>query len=223
KDVISWLLKDIEEKDLSTPPGDQALNEDGRLNIIAGRSANNSSTGLRPGNLTLLHLQKELDEVFESNAWSSQFTDEKLQGHPYLEAVINETLRLKPAVPSGQPRVNPPERLQIDEVWIPGETIVVPPQYVLQRDERCFLFGSEFIPEPWLDEKSNLINHEQAFLPFRLGRYGCVGKQLANMQLRGATSWIAYDLDIAFATIGDEVAFYIDCKDTFTFTIGPLN
>ncbi|KAJ5912399.1 hypothetical protein N7504_001282 [Penicillium tannophilum] len=116
-------------------------------------------------------LPKELDGVFESNPWSSQFTNEKLQGLPYLEAVINETLRLEPFVPNGQPRVTPPERLQADEVWIPGETIVVLPQYVLQCDERYFPFGSDFIPEQWLDEEDNFIKHEEAFFPFQLGKY----------------------------------------------------
>lgn len=36
-DVISWLLKAIDEKDQSAPPGEQSLNEDGRLMIITGR------------------------------------------------------------------------------------------------------------------------------------------------------------------------------------------
>lgn len=42
--VISWLLKAMEEKDPSAPPGDQALNEDGRLLIIAGRCVESSIT-----------------------------------------------------------------------------------------------------------------------------------------------------------------------------------
>lgn len=37
QDVISWLVKAIEDNDQSAPPGLQALNEDGRLMIIAGR------------------------------------------------------------------------------------------------------------------------------------------------------------------------------------------
>jgi hypothetical protein len=36
-DVISWLLKAKDENDQSAPPGDKALDEDGRLIIIAGR------------------------------------------------------------------------------------------------------------------------------------------------------------------------------------------
>ena len=125
-------------------------------------------------------------------------------------------------MPSGQPRLTPPEGLQIDEVWIPGDTIVVLPQHVLQRDERNFPSGSEFIPGRWLDEKNNLIKHEEAFFPFQLGRYGCVGKQFALMQLRAVISRVAYDFDIAFAPGESGVSFDDDAKDTFTFTIGSL-
>ncbi|KAJ5675976.1 hypothetical protein N7462_008873 [Penicillium macrosclerotiorum] len=227
KDIISWLLKATEEKDQSAPPGDQALNEDGRLLIIAGSDTTGVTLAhalyyLAQNPSAYRNLQKELDNAFGSTAEPSDFTNEKLQRLPYLEAVINETLRLKPAVPSGQPRLTPPEGLQIDEVWIPGETIVVVPQYVLQRDERHFPSGSNFIPERWLDEKKYLIKHEESFFPFQLGRYGCVGKQLALMQLRGVISRIAYDFDIAFAAGEDGVAFDSDSKDTFTFTIDPL-
>ncbi|KAJ5629814.1 hypothetical protein N7528_003471 [Penicillium herquei] len=226
KDVISWLLKAIEEKDPNAPPGNQALNEDCRLMMIAG----SDTTGV-----TLAHafyylaknpskyklLQKELDNALGTNP--DQFTNDKLKDLPYLEAVINETLRLKPAVPSGQPRLTPPEGLQIDEVWIPGDTIIVLPQYVLQRDERHFSSGSEFIPERWLDEKKNLVKQDEAFFPFQQGRYGCVGKQLALMELRAVIARLAYDFDLAFAAGEDGVSFDADSMDTFTFTIGSLN
>lgn len=67
--------------------------------------------------------------------------------------------------------MTPLERLQVDEVWVPCETIVVLPQYILQRDERYSLFGSDFILERWLDEEIHLIKHEEAFFPFQLGKY----------------------------------------------------
>ena len=37
KDILSWLLKAKEDGDPCAPPGDQALEEDARLLIIAGR------------------------------------------------------------------------------------------------------------------------------------------------------------------------------------------
>ncbi|KAJ5535746.1 hypothetical protein N7513_008932 [Penicillium frequentans] len=191
--LTSGLLKATEEEDPSAPPGNQALNEDGRLMIIARRS-----------------LQRELYGGFES-PWSSQFTNEKLQGLLYLEAVINETLRLKSSVPSGHPIVTPPERLQLDEVWILGETII-------------FTSGSDFIPERWLDEGSNLIKHEEAFFPFQLGKYIIFFTE-TRIDILNDTSgrYGSYGFDFAFATIGDEVAFGTDSKDTSTFTIEPLH
>lgn len=43
------------------------------------------------------------------------------------------------------------------------------PQYVIQRDERYFPSGTEFIPERWLDKKEKLSANEDAFFPFQLG------------------------------------------------------
>jgi cytochrome P450 len=98
------------------------------------------------------------------------------------------------------------------------------PQYVLQRDERYFPSGDEFIPERWLasSKKEELVKHEEAFFPFQLGRYGCVGKQLALMQLRAVIARIAYDFDMEFAEGEDGVAFDGKSMDTFTFTLGDL-
>jgi len=115
-------------------------------------------------------LQAELDRTFSRGAQTSDFSNEALRRLPYLEAVINETLRLKPAVPSGQPRQTPPQGLQVDDMWIPGNTIVVVPQYVIQRDDRYFPSGSDFIPERWLEAKDKLITHEEAFFPFQIGK-----------------------------------------------------
>lgn len=68
-------------------------------------------------------------------------------------------------------RVTPPQGLQIDEVWIPGDTIVVIPQWVIHRDERYFLRALEFLPERWLAEKGRLIKDERAFFPFQIGEH----------------------------------------------------
>ncbi|PLN80575.1 putative cytochrome P450 [Aspergillus taichungensis] len=228
KDVISWLLKAIDEKDQCAPPGDQALNEDGRLMMIAGSDTAGATIAhslyyLARTPSACKALQAELDNAFPNPTNASTFSNDEFRNLPYLEAVINETLRLKPAVPSGQPRVTPPEGLQVEEVWIPGDTIVFVPQYVIQRDERYFPSGAEFIPERWLDQKDKLIANEDAFFPFQLGRYSCVGKQLALMELRGTIARLAYDFDISFADGVDGVSFDTNSKDTFTFTIESLN
>ena len=54
---------------------------------------------------------------------------------PYLTALINETLRLHPPVPSGGLRDTPPEGILTGQTWIPGDTTVLIPQYSLGRSE----------------------------------------------------------------------------------------
>ncbi|PLB48501.1 putative cytochrome P450 [Aspergillus steynii IBT 23096] len=227
KDVISWLLKASDENDQSAPPGDQALNEDGRLMLIAGSDTTAATLAhalyyLVKNQAVLKRLQLELDNAFSDHS-GADLSTETLRTLPYLEAIINETLRLKPPVPSGQPRMTPPEGLQIDEVWIPGETIVIVSQHVMHRDDRYFPSADEFIPERWLDRKEKLITDEEAFFPFQLGRYGCVGKQFALMQLRSVIARIAIEFNLSFADGEDGVSFDRDSKDTFTMTVGPLN
>jgi cytochrome P450 len=107
-------------------------------------------------------LQKNVDE--------GQSAPDFIHSLPYIDAIINETLRLKPVVPSGQTRVTPPEGLFIDETWIPGNTILVVPQYVVQRDARNFPRPLEFIPERWLEKESGLIVDDRAFFPFAIGK-----------------------------------------------------
>jgi Cytochrome P450 len=183
------LLKALKEKDSSAPPGEEALQEDGRLLIIAGRyvsaiclhrfflNKGSDTTGATLANAlyylasnpsTLKELQRQLDSLFSGAG--EAFTYDQVRDIPYLEAIINETLRLKPAVPSGQQRVTPPVGLQIDEVWIPGDINVVVPQYTIQRDSRNFLEGEKFVPERWLVEnKGKMVLNEQAYFPFQLG------------------------------------------------------
>ena len=74
-------------------------------------------------------LQKEVDDAFANQPMDSV----SLSKLTYLEAVINETLRLHPPVPSGVQRMTPPEGLQIGDTYVPGDTIVQVPFHALFR------------------------------------------------------------------------------------------
>lgn len=75
-------------------------------------------------------LQKEVDDLYASTENIDAITLSKLR---YMDAVINETLRLHPPVPSGLQRMTPPEGLQIDQTFIPGNTILQIPSYTMYR------------------------------------------------------------------------------------------
>lgn len=113
----------------------------------------------------LRKLQGYLDELCPNGGrdWSYAKTTK----FPYLDHVINETLRLKPPVPSGLPRITPPEGIQIDEVYIPGDTIVAVPTHTIQRDERYYGRSLDFYPERW----EKISPEKSAFMPFTRGMY----------------------------------------------------
>ena len=75
-------------------------------------------------------LQEEIDELFNSTGTVDAASLGKL---PYLNAVINETLRMHPPVPSGVQRKTPPQGLTIGSTFIPGNTIVQIPTHTIYR------------------------------------------------------------------------------------------
>jgi Cytochrome P450 len=71
-----------------------------------------------------LRAEVKLDRVFDPR---------ELQSLEYLNAVINETLRLYPPVLSSLHRDTPPEGLTVAGRYIPGNTTVITPSYSLAR------------------------------------------------------------------------------------------
>jgi tryprostatin B 6-hydroxylase len=67
-----------------------------------------------------------------TDGWS----DKDIQHAKHLNAVINETLRLHPPVPSGVSRKTANEGLQIGDVYVPGNVHFVIPQYPMGRGKR---------------------------------------------------------------------------------------
>lgn len=52
-----------------------------------------------------------------------------------LNAVINETMRVRPSVPVGGSRITPPEGMQVGDHWIPGDVTIFTPHHVIQRSK----------------------------------------------------------------------------------------
>ena len=102
---------------------------------------------------------------------------EKIREISFLDDIINETLRLKPALLTGYYRVTPPNGIQVDEVHIPGDTNVFVPVQLIQRDPRYWPKPLEFIPERWSDMKGQQSTENTPFIPFSLGLYFSPGSE----------------------------------------------
>ena len=66
------------------------------------------------------------------------FTDEHVRALMYTRRVIDETLRLYPAVPGALPRAVPPEGAQLAGYSLTGGTTVSTQVYSLHRDPEIF-------------------------------------------------------------------------------------
>ena len=87
-------------------------------------------------------LLKELSSCSENPSW------EELEELTYLNNVIQETLRLRPAV-GALPRVAPPQGAIVGDYRLPGDTVALTQAYIIHRDPLVFKDPERFDPEGW--------------------------------------------------------------------------
>ena len=95
---------------------------------------------------------------------------EKVKSVTFVDDVINETLRLKPALLTGGYRVTPAKGIQVDEVYIPGDVNVFVPVQLIQTDSRYWKDALEFIPDRWGERKEKMGTEIAPYMPFALGQ-----------------------------------------------------
>ncbi|KAK1058047.1 hypothetical protein LTR33_013493 [Friedmanniomyces endolithicus] len=238
KDILSWLLKSYEG--VEKPQADPILQADTRLIIIAGVCPVAISLyGLRcPSANTWTHsdttattlsviffllaqdpsqvqtLRNELRPLTEGRQWS----DVDIRQAPHLNGAINEALRLYPPVSSAFPRLTAPEGMRIGDTWIPGNTTIRAPQYVMGRDEASYEDAEKFVPERWYS-KPHMVKLKEAFAPFSVGPMGCIGKNLALTELRTLTARLVLEFDVRLAPGQENV---IRMKDHITVDVGDI-
>lgn len=114
-------------------------------------------------------LQKELDEVSSLDADDDAvFTCEQVKRLPYLEAVINEGLRVHSTSSLGLPRIAPEGGLTVRGMHFPAGTVLSVPTYTIHRDKETWgQDADEFRPERWLERDHAAM--QRAFNPFSYG------------------------------------------------------
>ena len=66
---------------------------------------------------------------------NADIQNQEIANLDHLNAIINETLRLYPPVPTAMTRTTPPEGIEIGEHHIPGDMTVWCPQYAIARSK----------------------------------------------------------------------------------------
>ncbi|KAJ6027722.1 Cytochrome P450 [Penicillium canescens] len=166
RDIASWFIEDY-KKHGSDPTRTRWLSGDTATLVVAGSDTTAPS-------LTLLfyflarypdHAEKIHEELQEVNIEDPAL----LSTLPHLNGMINEAMRLLPAVLTFSSRVSPPEGLIIHGTFIPGNTKVCAPRYTIGRLETAYVNPHDFIPERWYS-RPELIKDKRAFAPFGIGK-----------------------------------------------------
>ncbi|CAZ85474.1 unnamed protein product [Tuber melanosporum] len=128
---------------------------------------------------TYQRLVSEITSSFTSYSEINSVTAGRLE---YVGAVINETLRMYPPVPIGLPRLSPGET--VDGQFIPKGALVSTSPWASGHCSKNFHDPWTFKPERWLDGECEEKDIREASQPFSLGPRGCLGRNLALMELR---------------------------------------
>ncbi|KAI9811993.1 MAG: hypothetical protein M1827_004885 [Pycnora praestabilis] len=189
------------------------LMEQSRGFLIAG--ADTTSVALSSCFFYLLHnpatLSKLISEIrFKFSNVEDIYPGPELLSCLYLQACVDEAMRLSPPVPTGPPREILTGGITIDDVHYPEGTVLSVPTYTIQRTEKYFTDAEAFQPERWIVESANdedekspkaeaIALAKSAYYPFSLGPRKCLGQRMALMQISVAlarTVWL-YDMRLA--------------------------
>ncbi|KAF8140210.1 high nitrogen upregulated cytochrome P450 monooxygenase 2 [Boletus edulis] len=202
------------------------------LAIVAG--ADTTATVLKNTIFYLLtnpayytRLREEVDAAFPPTETSALDT-RILPSLPFLNAVINEVLRLQPPVSTTLQRA--PARgtkgKLVGTHYIKEGTHIQVPPYVLHRDPRYFYpRPDEFWPDRWILETSDsqeFVLDRSAFIPFSMGPANCAGKSLAMLELRAVVSMFIMHFDMEFGDNFDPRVWMESLKDFFVLECGKL-
>lgn len=82
------------------------------------------------------HLQKLREELAPYMPDpAADVMNQKIVNLDHLNGVIYEALRMYPPVPTAMPRITPPEGIEIEGVFVPGNMTVWCPQYAMGRSK----------------------------------------------------------------------------------------
>ena len=160
--------------------------------------------------IILARLRDELNSV----PGERPFTLRQIEQLPYLNAVIQEALRLMPGGPNRVGRIAVDHATTYSQHSKDGGTVVaeyvIPPgyemsmtQWHLSRNEDVFYRPDEFVPERWTDvDDSEKLRLEKAFAPFVKGTRNCLGMKYDSLSCYLSLMYDMYaDMNVVSRTL----------------------
>ncbi|KAF1990082.1 cytochrome P450 [Aulographum hederae CBS 113979] len=196
RDFIYYILKQREKRN---EVSDNEVIMNAALFIVAGSE---TTATLLCGLMNQLirnrplydRLKKEIRSAIKS---ADDLVIANLVNLPFMNACIEEGLRIFPPVPIGLLRTVPEGGSDIDGHFIPGGTSVCVSSWAASHSAANFVHPDTFIPERWLSDDYS-SDQKKASQPFSLGPRGCIGRNLTYVELRLILGALLWNFDVEF-------------------------
>ncbi|KAH8888100.1 cytochrome P450 [Thozetella sp. PMI_491] len=202
-DFMSYILPNInqsQEKDAWLTTEELYLNS--QLLVIAGSE---TIATLLSGAIFLLAQNPEVNATLVGVLRSTfdavdEMTPASTSCVAFLNAVINEALRIYPPGAINMPRTVPPGGAFVDGRFLPGGTVVGIAQFAAYRSPSYFEEPLRFAPERWIDQEGGgqyAGDCREVFKPFSYGPRNCIGQNLALVELRLILARLLWQFDVS--------------------------
>ncbi|KAH7082035.1 cytochrome P450 [Paraphoma chrysanthemicola] len=188
-DFMSYLLDQPDDEGMIN---EQFLTVSASTLIVAGSETTGSALSgiiywLLRSPHALTTLVAELDAKYCS---SEDISPQSVHELPYLVACVEEGLRMFPPAPHGPGRVSP--GAEVSGYYVPKGTEVSSHPVAMNRNPEHFHDPDKFLPERWLEK----TDHLDASQPFLIGPRACIGRNLANLEMRLLVAKLVFNLDM---------------------------
>lgn len=177
KDILSLLMQARDEEGVAMTDGE--LRDELVTLLLAGHETTATSVAWAIERL-VRHPEKLERLTAEIDAG---------EGEEYLQAVIHETMRVRPVVPLVVRVLKEP--LRVGEHELPEGTRVAPSIYLTNRDPAVYEAPEEFRPERFLGRQPETFS----WIPFGGGIRRCIGASFALLEMKLMLSTILSELE----------------------------
>lgn len=202
RDFIWYILKQREKKN---EVSDDEVIMNAALFIVAG----SETTATELCGLTNYLIRNPVifqnlkDELRSACKTEADINIDVLAGLPYMNACIEEGLRIFPPVPIGLLRTVPKGGSLIDGHAVPANTSVCVSSWGAAHSAANFSEPDRFLPERFLDDPASKAKYasdiKKAAQPFSTGPRGCIGRNLTYVELRLILGALLWNFDLEFA------------------------
>ncbi len=184
-DILSMLL--LARDETGAPMSDRVLRDEMMTLILAGHETTAASLAWA---INRLVTNPEAMEMAKSEVINAS-ADADPNSFKYLDAVVNETMRLDTVVPNVGRELQ--ASMKIAGRNLPKGVVLAPCIYLTHRRADLWPDPAKFSPSRFLDARSN----PYAFFPFGGGTRRCIGAAFATHQMKVVVSELLRSVELA--------------------------